>query len=147
MFDLAAEAAVYEADDVLYTAAGKLADLESYDDVPDYATVLRAAHEGVTWVRDTAKVRLEASAQAGGDVPVSGDTGTRNYKNLAKPVMVDGDALVAVRPDPESGRRFMRVLRDRFRDRGIECEWMMWMLSDETGVSLIWMRSRYPDPG
>lgn len=60
--------------------------------------------------------------------------------------MVDGDALVAVRPDEESGERFLRLLHDEFRARGIDAEWMMFMISDESGVSLIWVRNVCPDP-
>lgn len=69
-------------------------------------------------------------------------TGTR--RALAA---IDGDALVAVRPDPASGERFLHGLRDRFRESGQDGYWLMWMITDESsGVSLIWMRSRPADP-
>jgi len=76
--------------------------------------------------------------------------GRRDMREYAKrwgTTEIHCDVLKAVKPDAESGNRYLQVLAESFARIGLDHEWTTFMVSSNVGGSkfLIWIHHR-PDP-
>lgn len=58
------------------------------------------------------------------------------------------DVLAAVRPDPASGRAFLRALHRAYEDAGLDRDWSLFMVSSSSpgGPSYVWLSLKPADP-
>lgn len=77
----------------------------------------------------------------------AGQPDMRQYAQRWGTKEIHRDVLVAVKPDEESGRRYLQGLHKRFGETGIDGEWGMFMVRSATPGSqaYIWLHHQ-PDP-